>query len=108
MLCNIQRLLDEKQTVSEKSRKIVFHHEYSFSPTHPSTYRADLLNAVYFRQSLTYTLGLTNELIDGGQLRDKAVFETCFDFALRRWGLALGWTPSIKSLLNPKVHIGPC
>ena len=32
---------------------------------------ADVLNAVYFRQGLTCTLGLTNNLIDGGQLRAK-------------------------------------
>ena len=29
------------------------------------------LNAVYFRRSLTCTLGLTNDLIDDGQLRAK-------------------------------------
>ena len=33
--------------------------------------RADVLNAVYFRRGLTCTLGLTNDLIDGGQLRAK-------------------------------------
>ena len=33
--------------------------------------RADFLNAVYFRQGLTCTLGLTNDLIDGGQPRAK-------------------------------------
>ena len=32
-----------------------------FDPPSPSTYRADVLNAVYFRQRLTSTLGLTNE-----------------------------------------------
>ena len=30
---------------------------------------ADVLNAVYFRRGLTCTLGLTNDLIDGGQPR---------------------------------------
>ena len=30
-----------------------------------------LFNAVYFRRSLTYTLGLTNDLLDGGQPRTK-------------------------------------
>ena len=32
---------------------------------------ADFLNAVYFRRGLTCTLGLTNDLIDGGQPRAK-------------------------------------
>ena len=36
----------------------------------------------------------------------KAFLKTWFGFALRRWGLALGWPPSIKSLVNPRVH-GP-
>ena len=31
--------------------------------------KADFLNAAYFRRSLTCTLGLTNDLIDGGQPR---------------------------------------
>ena len=35
------------------------------------TLRADFLNAVYFRRGLTCALGLTNDLIDGGQLRAK-------------------------------------
>ena len=35
------------------------------------TYRADYLNAVYFRRGLTCTLGLANDLIDGGQPRAK-------------------------------------
>ena len=35
------------------------------------TYRADFFNAVYLRRSLTCTLGLTNNLIDGGQPRAK-------------------------------------
>ena len=35
------------------------------------TYKADFLNAVYFRRGLTCTLGLTNDLIDGGQPRAK-------------------------------------
>ena len=30
------------------------------------TQRADFLHAVYFRQGLTCTIGLTNDLIDGG------------------------------------------
>ena len=38
---------------------------------HPKILRADLLNAVYFRRGLMCTLGLTNDLIDGGQLRAK-------------------------------------
>ena len=33
--------------------------------------RADLLNAVYVRRGLTCTLGLTNDLIEGGQPRAK-------------------------------------
>ena len=39
--------------------------------TKNSYYRVDFLNAVYFRQGLTCTLGLTNDLKDGGQPRDK-------------------------------------
>ena len=35
------------------------------------TLMADLFNAVYFRQSLTCAIGLTKDLIDGGQLRAK-------------------------------------
>ena len=34
----------------------------------------DFLNAVYFRRSLTCTLGLTNDLIDSGQPRAKTGF----------------------------------
>ena len=34
---------------------------------------ADFLNAVYFRRGLTCTLGLTNDLIDGGQPTAKKV-----------------------------------
>ena len=36
--------------------------------------RAGFLNAVYFRRGLTCTIGLTNDLIDGGQLRAKNGF----------------------------------
>ena len=32
---------------------------------------ADFLNTAYFRQGLTCTLGLTNDLIDSGQPRAK-------------------------------------
>ena len=39
------------------------------------TYRAGYLNAVYFRRGLTCTIGLTNDLIDGGQPRAKTVFK---------------------------------
>ena len=35
------------------------------------TFREIFLNAVYFRRGLTCTLGLTNDLIDGGQPRAK-------------------------------------
>ena len=28
-------------------------------------------------------------------------------FVLRKWSLALGWPPSIKSLANPRVHVRP-
>ena len=35
---------------------------------------ADNLNTVYFRRSLTCTLELTNDLIDGGQPRAKNGF----------------------------------
>ena len=38
---------------------------------HRNTLRDDFLNAVYFRWSLTCTLGITNDLIDGGQPRAK-------------------------------------
>ena len=38
------------------------------------TYGADFLNAVYFRRSLTCTLGITNDLIDSGQPRDKPIY----------------------------------
>ena len=34
-------------------------------------YGSIFLNAVYFRRGLTCTLGLTNDLIDGGQPRAK-------------------------------------
>ena len=37
-------------------------------------FRADFLNAFYFRRGLTCTLGLANDLIDGGQLRAKNGF----------------------------------
>ena len=33
------------------------------------------------------------------------VFKTLFGFALRRRGLALGWPPSIKSLVNPRMQV---
>ena len=49
-------------------------------------------------------IGLANDLIDGGQPSAKMVFKTLFGFTLRRCGLALG-RPSIKSLVNPRVHI---
>ena len=41
------------------------------SPKCLEIYRADLLDAVYFRRGLTCTLGLTKDLIDGGQPRAK-------------------------------------
>ena len=66
--------------------------------------RAELLNAVHFRRGLTCTIGLANDLIDGGQPR-VIKFETWFGFALRRRGLACGWPPSIQALLNPRVHV---
>ena len=37
-------------------------------------FRADILNAVYFRRGLTCTVALTNDLIDGGQPRAKNGF----------------------------------
>ena len=37
----------------------------------------------------------------------KTVFEMCFGFALHRCDLALGWPPSIKTLVNPRVHVSP-
>ena len=65
------------------------------------TPRAEFLNAVYFRRGLTCTIGLANNLIGGEQPRAK----TCFGFTLHRWGLALGWPLSIKSLVNPRVCV---
>ena len=38
------------------------------------SFGADFLNAVYFRRGLTCTLGITNDLIDGGQPRAKNGF----------------------------------
>ena len=38
----------------------------------------------------------------------KRVFKTQIGFTLRRRGLALGRPPSMKSLLNPRVHVRPC
>ena len=38
------------------------------------TLKADYLNAVYFRRGLMCTIGLTNDLIDGGQPRAKNGF----------------------------------
>ena len=64
--------------------------------------RADVLNAVYFRRGLTCTLGLTNNLIDGGQPRVKPLCK-----AKPNLLLAFGWPPSIKSLVNPRVHVRP-
>ena len=50
-------------------------------------------------------IGLASNLIDGGQPRAKVVFKTLFGFTLRRRGLALGRPPSMKSLVNPRVHV---
>ena len=36
--------------------------------------KANFLNAIYFKQGLTCTIGLTNDLIDGGQPRAKNGF----------------------------------
>ena len=36
--------------------------------------RADFLNTAYFRRGLMCTIGLTNDLIDGGQPRAKNGF----------------------------------
>ena len=43
----------------------------SVSSSLPQNSRDRFLNTVYFRRGLTCTLGLTNDLIDGGQLRAK-------------------------------------
>ena len=43
--------------------------ETMYLETH--THRTDFLNAIYFRRSLTCTLGLTNDVMDGGQPRAK-------------------------------------
>ena len=66
------------------------------------TLMVDFLNAVYFRRSLTCTVGLTNDLIDGGQLRAKPCLRKA-----KPNHVSLGWPPSIKSLVNPTVHVIP-
>ena len=60
------------------------------------------VNAVHFRRGLTCTLGLTKDLIDGGQPRVKPLCK-----AKPNLLLAFGWPPSIKSLVNPRVHVRP-
>ena len=68
--------------LSKSGDKIPFTHNLC----HPSSHtmhlhyrlildgRANFLNAVYFRRGLTWTLGFTNDLIDGGQPRAKNIF----------------------------------
>ena len=45
--------------------------ENFFNLESDQTFKAEFLNAVYFRRGLTCTLGLTKDLIDGGQPRVK-------------------------------------
>ena len=56
------------QTVCFQSQK------QNESVQNTQTLWADSLNAVYFCRGLTCTLGLTNDLIDGGQPRAKNGF----------------------------------
>ena len=50
-------------------------------------YWANFLNAVYFRRGLTCTLGLTADLIDGGQPRAKNTFLKCDLVSLLPYGI---------------------
>ena len=59
--------------------------------------------SLHFRRSPTCAPGLTNNLIDGGQPRAKPHLRK----AKPNHVLALGWPPSIKSLVNPIVHVRP-
>ena len=54
------------------------------------------------------TLGLTNDLIDGGQSRAKPHLHKVKPDHFKKNVLALGWPPSTKTLVNPIVHIRPC
>ena len=81
---------------------------HSVMQTSKQTIRADLLDAVYFRLGLTCTLGLTNDLIDGGQPRAKTRLRKVKpNHGRLKLFLALGWPPSIKSWVNPRLCIRP-
>ena len=65
-------------------------------------YGAGFLNA-----GLMCILGLTNNYQDGGQLRAKPHLHKAKPNHVLYTNLALGWPPSIKSLVNPRVHVRP-
>ena len=58
---------------------------HSVMQTSKQTIRADLLDAVYFRRGLTCTLGLTKDLIDGGQPRAKRFLKRDLDSLYVDW-----------------------
>ena len=67
--------------------------------------RADFLNVVYFRRGLTCTIGLTNDLIDGGQPTAKLrlrkakpshVLKTVFSPRLATVYHVVGWPKSTR------------
>ena len=61
------------------------------------TLRADFFNAVYFRRGLTCTLGLTKDLIDGGQRMAKpCLYVKRSKITVERLFLALGLPASTK------------
>ena len=57
--------------------------------------------------SVTCTLGLTNDLIDGDQPSAKPHLRKAKPNHVLKPFLALGWSPSINSLVNPRVHVRP-
>ena len=68
-----------------------------------------MLNAVYSRQSLIRILGLTNDLINGGQPRAKHhLHKVKLNHVLKPVFSSVGWPLSTKSLANLLVHIRPC
>ena len=88
--------------------RVIQHGMFTSKKSPQKNTRADFLNAVYFRRNLTCTLGLTNDLTDGGQLRAKPhLCEAKPDHVLNPF-LVLEWPPSIKSLVNPIVHAKSC
>ena len=63
----------------------------------------DILNAVYVRRGLTCTLGLTNNLIDGGQPKAKPHLRK----AKPNHVLKSVFSSQLKSLVNPIMHLKP-